>query len=70
MMRNDDSRVHPSVPVCPTDEERHRRRLWEICIQHPVDDERGIFIGRVFWTDDERTEKIASVFVGSHDNRS
>lgn len=63
------SRIYPSVTVRPADEERYRGRLREIRIQHPIDDERGVLVRCVFRTDDERTEKVSSVFIGSHNNR-
>jgi hypothetical protein len=62
----DDSRIYPSVPVRPADEECYRGCLWEVRIEHPVDNEWRVFVGRIFWTDDERPEEVPSVFVGPY----
>ena len=45
------------------------RGLGEVGIEHPINDERCIFVGSVFRTNDDRSQKISSVFISADNDR-
>ena len=37
-------------------------------VEHPVDDEGTVRVGRVVWADDQAAQKIGAIFVRSYDD--